>query len=428
MRSWDFFDTLFGRSCGEPWRLFDLVGGEEYRRVRQAAELASDKTWNGIFDRLRQITGWSAARVADLQAREEATEIACGFPIAENVAELRPGHRIVSDTYFGEAQVRRLASRIGLPEDLEVHVSWDDKWTGRYWRSEAAREITLHVGDNARSDHAQAIAAGVQARRYAGGAWTKEEKFLDRAGLWEVAGAARAARLQNPHARGTAAAAWWDGASVANVPFLLIAAALVRRYAEAAGLRRVYFVSRDSILLGRAYAAMYPKAETGTFHASRETFRRPSPGFLTYVKRLAADTLFVDLHGTGKTMRQFADSAGLPLAYLFVCGQRRLRGFAPHLATLQGIGTGTAVEVMNYHTEGRVLDVTAAGEPVRAQVEYDLEIVNVHQAATLAGIAACCRPPQAATVEQLAAAAEIVRRSVPAALLRQHEVEHRPRA
>lgn len=426
-RSWDYFDTLHGRTTGvDPWRLFDLVAGEEYRRLRQAAEAASDKTWTGIFDSLRRITGWSAARVDELREREEAAEIACGFPIVENVRQVGRDHRIVSDTYFAEDQVRRMAGRIGLPKDLEVVVSWDAKWTGRWWRSKAGRATTLHVGDNARSDVAQATAAGVEARRYAGGGWSKAERALDKAGRWEVAGAARAARLQNPHEPGSPEAGWWDAAAASNVPFLLLAAGLVRQYAAAAGRRRVYFVSRDSILLGRAYAALYPDAETGTFHASRETFRSPSPRFLTYVKWLAADTLFVDLHGTGRTMRQFATAAGLDLAYVFVCGQRRLQAHAPHLATLQGIGTGTAVEVANYHTEGRVVDVTAAGEPIRAPLEYDLEIVRVHQAATLAGLAAACRPPEGVTGEEVAVAAEAVRRAVPRELLRQHQVEHRP--
>lgn len=425
MRSWDYFDTLHGRTTGvDPWRLFDLVAGEEYRRLRQAAEAASDKSWRGIFDSLRRITGWSSSRVDELRDREEAAEIACGFPIVENTAQVGPGHRIVSDTYFDADQVRRLAGSIGLPDGLDVVVSWDGKWTGRYWRG-PGRATTLHVGDNARSDVAQAAAAGVEARRYAGGGWTKAERALDKAGRWQVAAAARAARLQNPHEPGSAAWRWWDGAAAANVPFLLLAAAAVRQYAEAAGRRRIYFVSRDSILLGRAYAALYPDAETGTFHASRETFRRPSPSFLTYVKRLAGDTLFVDLHGTGRTMRQFATAAGLDLAYVFVCGQQRLQAHAPHLATLQGIGTGTAVEVMNYHTEGRVIDVTAAGEPARAAVEYDLEVVRVHQAATLLGVAACCRPPDGVTAAEVTAAADTVRRAVPRELLRQHEVEHR---
>jgi hypothetical protein len=81
---------------------------------------------------------------------------------------------------------------------------------------------------------------------------------------------------------------------------------------------------------------------------------------------------------------------------------------------------------MNYHDQGRVVDVVG-GEPVRAEVEYDLAAVAVHRAATLAGVAACCRPPQGVRAEHVAQAADVIRRTVPRELLRQHEVEHRAR-
>lgn len=424
VKSWDYFDTLHGRSCGEPWRIFDLVGGEEYRAVRQEAERLSDKSWNGIFKTLREITGWSQACVDDLQDLEERAELACGFPIAENVRRFGPGDRIVTDTYFGADQVQALAEKIGLPGGLDIAASWDGKWTGRYWRSKAAREIETHVGDNPRSDVSQARAAGVEARHYKGGAWTKAEKDLEAAGLWEIAGAARAARLQNLHEPGSPEAGWWAGAAAANVPFVLAAAALVRGYVEAARPERVAFVSRDTIILGEAYGHLYPSDQTCQFWASRETLRRPSAGFLTYVKRIAPGTLFVDLHGTGRTMRQFCQATGLELSYVFVCGQQRLQANAPALVTLTGIGTGTAVEVMNYDDQGRVVDVVD-GRPVRADVEYDLAPVAVHRAATLAGVYACCRPPQGVRPEHVAQAADVIRRTVPRELLRQHEVEHR---
>lgn len=425
MNSWDYFDTLHGRTTGvDPWRLFDLVGGEEYRRVRQAAEAASDKTWAGIFRSLRNLTGWSASRVDELRDREEAAEVACGFPIAENVSRLAAGDRIVTDTYFSEAQIRRLAERIGLPAGIDLVASWDGKWSGRWWQSPAGRQTARHVGDNLRSDVQQPRASGIEALHYTGGEWAAIERRWNDAGRWEVAGAARAARLQNPHQPGTPEAAWWDGAAAANVPFVLIAAALVRRYAEIAKPERVAFVSRDAILLGHAYHKLYNTTVT-IFHASRQTFRRPSQSFLTYVKQLAPGTLFVDLHGTGATMREFSRRNGIPMTYLFVCGQERLEAHAPTLVTLRGIANGTAVEVMNYHDEGRVIDVQPNGEPVRAAVEYRTDVVAVHRAATLCGIAAACRPPEGVTADDVSASAADISRAVPRELVAEHQVEHR---
>lgn len=421
MNSYDFFDTLCGRGCGVPWRLFEAVGGAAYVPVRQEAERRSDKTWDGIFRSLRDLTRWPQARVDELAAAEWEAELAGAFPIAENVSALRPGDRIVSDTYLRVDQVRALADRIGVPAGVEVVVSFDDKWTGKWWRTASARQAEVHVGDNKRSDVRQPGVKGINARRYVEAACEYEQGW-QKAGLWEVAAAARAARLQNPYDGGSPEAGWWDAAARAGVPLVLTAAALVREYATVARPERIYFVSRDAILLGHAYHTLYWET-VGVFHASRLTLTRPSKSFVEYVRTLSPGTLFVDLHGTGKSVRAFSNATGIDLSCVFVCGQKRLPTYAPSLVTLGGIATGTAVEVQNYHHEGRVIDVVD-GRPVRAALEYDRRIVDIQRAAILAGVNACCRAPRGVTAEHLAEAAEIVRRNVPGDLLRQHQVQH----
>lgn len=427
MTSWDFFDTLMGRASGhEPWRVFEAVGGQAYVPIRQEAERRSDKSWAGIFERVRELTGWDSGRVDALARDEWAAELRGAFPIAENVARVRPGDRIVSDTYFSTLQVRELADRIGIPRTVDIVTAWDAKWTGRWWLSEQARQADLHVGDNQRSDWEQPRAAGLRAERYTGGRPTPAEQAWEKAGLWEIAAAARAARLQNPHPAGSPEAKWWDGAAASNVPFLLTAAAMVHDYAAISQPDTIYFVSRDAILLGLVYEAVY-RQRVGFFYASRDCLRTPSESFVRYARSVSRGGLFVDLHGTGKSVKEFERKTGITLPYLFVCGQRRLESRFPALATLRGIGTGTAVEVANYDTEGRVLDVVG-GRPVRAELEYDPTIVRVHRAACLAGAVRVCRRPRGVTQQHLVTAAEVVQRMVPRELLRQHQVEHRPPA
>lgn len=423
MNSWDFFDTLCGRSCGEPWRLFEAVGGPQYVPLRQEAERRSDKTWAGIFRAFRDLSGWPADRVDRLQADEWQAEVDGAFPIVENASAVQPGDRIVSDSYFSATQIRTLADRIGIPQDVEIVASWDGKWSGRWWRSDAAAEAAIHTGDNQKSDFNEARAAGRKARLYTGGRWTAVETSWLKAGLWEIAGAARAARLQCPHESGSSRAAWWMSAAQGNVPFLLAAAAVVHDYAAAAGAGRLAFVSRDAILLGRVYQAVYGE-KVQTFHASRQTLTSPSPAFVRYARGFADGTLLVDLHGTGRTVRAFTRSTGVRLNYAFVCGQRRMPPEAPALALLQGINTGTAIEVANYHDQGRVIDVDDAGRPIRDQVEYDLEVVRVQHEATMAGAALCCRPPVGVQPRHVTEAADVVRRLVPRQLMLQHQVHH----
>lgn len=425
MTSWDFFDTLCGRRTGHaPWRLFDWVAGEEYRKLRQLAEAASDKTWPGIFASLQSITGWPAGRIADLQAREWAAEKAAAFPIVENVRRVRPGDRIVSDTYFDKAQVRELADGIGIHRSVEIVVSWNGKWSGRWWRSPAASAASIHVGDNTRSDHALPRGAGLAAELYVGSRPTKDEAEVETSGRWQVAAAMRAARLGNVAEPGTTGHGYWQSASQANVRFLLLAAGLVRGYVEAARPKRVLFVSRDTLLLQRAYAAAYDDLEVGTFWASRETLRNPSQSFREYAADVARGSLFVDLHGTGRSVRDFVAATGVELPYVFVLGQQRLPAVYPRLVNLRGMMTGTAAEVINYDTDGRVIDVVG-GKPVRAAVEYDAAIVAQHHAASLAGIDACCERPAGVKPDEVGRAAEAIRSRICRELLRQHQVHHR---
>lgn len=424
MLSWDFFDTLCGRKTGhEPWRLFDVVGGEDYRSIRQEAERRSDKTWDGIFATLRAMTGWPESRVRQLQEAEWQAELDAAFPIAANVAAVAENDRIVTDTYLSEAQIRQLADRIGVPRSVEIVASWDGKHSGRWWKTERAKEATLHIGDNARSDYSQATSGGCNARLFAAAGQTHEERAVASSGRWEVAAAMRSARLSNPHADGSPDSRRWIAAAHANVWFLMLAAGLLVQHARRAGVRRVQFVSRDTLLLREAFAAAAPDIQAGTFWASRQTLQRPSKSFIEYVRDASRGALICDLHGTGRSVQQFVDATGVRLNYVFVCGQRHMEPHYPCLTNLNGIAYGTAVEVMNYDDGGRVIDVVD-GQPVRADLEYDIEPVRVHRAATLAGIRHAIRWPENVFHEELWPAAKAIGRVVDRRLLRQHQVHH----
>lgn len=426
--SWDFWDTLCGRATGrDPWRLFDLVGGPDYRRLRQEAERQSDKTWAGIFQSLRTLSGWTKARVDELRAAEWAAEVRAAFPIAANVARVRPGDLVVTDTYFSEGQIRELADRIGLPKDLEVVATYGGKHHGTVWQRLPLADIERHVGDNLHADVRQARAAGLVAEHFRAGDETAAERWLETRGWWEAAGAARAARLQNPHPPESPAAAIWAGAASALVPFLYVAAAAVHDYAIREGYRRVLVISRDTLLLGKMLAAVYGDLEVGDFHASRETFVQPSASFVEYARRQATPgTLFVDLHGSGHSLGQFVQATGLRLPCLIVC--RFHKPLAGHelvdgLCKAKSINHGTSLEVMNYHDEGRVVDVID-GRPVRQPLEYDAELVAIQQAAAAAGIAAATRPIRPPAPDELAELVARCHADAPAALRRQHVVAH----
>jgi hypothetical protein len=422
MTSWDFFDTLLGRSTGrEPWRLFDAVGGPEFRQLRQRAEReARDNNLEGIYRQLGEITGWPAAKVEGLRSREWDLERAAAFPIVDNVRQVAAEDVIVSDTYFSEAQVRELADRIGVPAGIRIVATWGGKHQGWVWDRV---KPTRHTGDNRHGDLESARKAGIAATLYKAGEWTRDEREVLKVSP-AAAGAARACRLQCPHA-GRAGEIWQ--AQSANVAFLWLAAAAVEAYRVEHGFRRVLFASRDGLLLQRVYAALYATG-SGILWTSRQTYTSPSPGFVAYVReQLEPGTLVVDLHGTGKSLAQFVERTGIQVSAALVVGLagggRRRQMHVPALCEAIRMEDGTRIEVINYDTGGRVLDVRD-GQPVRDQVEYDADLVQVSHDAVAAAVrcAACWAAPPSA--RELAKAAARAAAGAPVELRKSHVPFH----
>jgi len=424
MRSWDFFDTLFGRACGEPWRVFELMGGEEFKHFRQQAEQKSDKTFAGIYRELRQITNWPRERVDTLQAEEWEWERRLSFPIFENVRDVKSGDLIITDTYFDAQQVRELADCIQLPA-VDIIATYGGKHHGTVWKNlrRSSRKIATHTGDNRHADYDQARKHGFTAINYRAGSFTGLEKTLIMAGHWDVAGLARAVRLQNPHRSPSLLWGAWNKQAQYNIPFLLLCAAKLRQYVADNNHQHVWFLSRDTCLLQRVFMALYPEVPAETFYASRQTYTHSSESFITYARAAINKPrpLFVDLQGTGKSAAEFINKTQIALPYLFCAIPSTLAAFTPALYRLNFIGT--ELEVFNYDVQGRVIDVFD-GQPVRAALEYDKKIVQASHAAVDCLLKHIFRSPGAPSNELMDMLFRHVRRHAPRELLKQHQAHH----
>jgi hypothetical protein len=424
MRSWDFFDTLFGRACGEPWRVFELMGGEEFKNFRQQAEQKSDKTFAGIYQTLRQLTNWPRARVDALQEEEWAWEQRLAFPIVENVQGVKTGDLVITDTYFDAQQIRTLADRIALPT-VEIIATYGGKHHGAVWKNlrQSSRKVVLHTGDNRHADYEQARRFGFSAINYRMGAVTGTEKTLITAGHWDVAGLSRCVRLQNPYRRPDPAWGVWNKQAQYNVPFLLLCAARLKQYVEQHRHGHVWFLSRDTCLLQRVFAALYPDISVETFYASRQTYMQPSAEFIDYASAALSRPrpLFVDLQGTGKSAKAFSDATQLSLPYVYCAMPRRLERFLPALYQLDFVGT--ELEVLNYDVHGRVIDVRN-GQPIRAPLEYDKNMAQVGHAAVDCLVTHIFQSPNGPADGLMAQLFQQVRRYAPRELIKQHQVHH----
>jgi predicted HAD superfamily hydrolase len=323
MKTWDFFDTLLGRACGEPWRVFELIGGNDFKKIRQQSEQISNKTFDGIYDSMKSLTGWSTGVIADLKNQEFDWERRLAFPIVENISKVSSEDMVITDTYFDERQIRLLGERVGLPA-VNIHASYGDKWSGRIWGHFAKNgtEIETHTGDNKRSDFDMAKKYGFNAVWYTGGEYSQQEKEIHQEGHWDVAGLMRCVRLQNPFEHGSPHWQAYHIQSSVNVPFLLLASVQLKKYMKENKFEHVFFVSRDSILLKKIFSKLFPNISSDIFYSSRQTFKKPSKSFLEYCKLCCSkeNALFVDLQGTGKTSVDFQNKASIKMNYLF-CAQ-----------------------------------------------------------------------------------------------------------
>jgi hypothetical protein len=424
MRSWDFFDTLLGRACGAPWRVFELIGGEEFKLLRQRAEQESDFTFEGIYSSLKKLTGWSQERIDEMRTSEYDWEKKLAFPIRVNVSQVQPGDLVITDTYFNNDQISELAGKLNLPQ-VSVFASYGGKHTGRIWRQlrNDRYRIDTHTGDNRRADYDMPRSAGFAAQHFRDGDPSGLDRRLTESGHWDVAALSRCVRLQNPYLHATPQYRIWQKQADYNVPYLLLCAALLRQRVQEKNARKLWFLSRDTCLLQRVFNKLYPDVPTETFYASRQLYLHPTESFIEYARAAAAQpgALFVDLQGTGKSVRAFERATGLSLPYLYCTAPHNCPVEVDHLYF--GRNTGTELEVMNYDLEGRVIDVRG-GQPIRAAVEYNTGLVAPSHAAVDCLLKYAFQPtptPQLATLTEVL---RHIRAHSPRELIKQHQIYH----
>lgn len=178
--TFDVFDTLISRCVLSPVDVFAVVEAEakqkygltrEFARDRRMAEQTAYKKYGEaacfqqIYEILRDEYGYTDGQCHDLMALEFETELRLTIP-REAVRGmvhrlLDAGKRILlcSDMYLNSNHIRKLLTRCGYPEDLELWVSCEKgatKHSGKLWDMLFAYlppdKKIIHIGDNADAD------------------------------------------------------------------------------------------------------------------------------------------------------------------------------------------------------------------------------------------------------------------------------------
>jgi hypothetical protein len=371
VRSWDVFDTLVTRRCGDPHAIFDLMGahlGGDFRSARIRAENAArtskgEISLDDIYDVLREDRGWTPEERLRALELEISTELANVIPVAENLLRVRDGDVLVSDMYLPHDIIMRLLRSAGLDKDVTLFVSTHGKADGSMWKRLRTRYfIVKHTGDNPRSDFLRPLLHGIPAGVTEASTETPWERLLRCNGAPALSAFTREMRLRTyPEGRSerTLRAAQVE----ANFPLLLLASAALVRWCRDHGVSRALLSSRDCVLWAplAAKVARHAGNEVAVeyFLISRVAALKSSETYLSYAsKRITPDCVVVDLSMTGVSLAGLADRLGIA----------EVRGFV--IAWHQSIATSLYGDSFRPKARVRI-------ESLMAEVSHnDLEALN----------------------------------------------------
>jgi hypothetical protein len=386
--SFDIFDTLVARRCVSPHSIFDAVekksGLKSFAEVRRHVEAvlygAGDYTLDDIYRRMVADCGLTDQASVILKALELEAEFSTLIPIAEHIAEVRPGDLLVSDMYLPKSFIMRVVrEKCGLYFN-PLYLSSHGKSSGKAWDLLSRQfHIRQHTGDNHHSDVVMSQQRGIPSRHTTVSAVTAEEQTIESMGYQGLAHAMREARLAYRHA--DPELLWIGRAQIeVNFPLLVLLALRLLAMSRASGYQNVLFSARDCYLLFLVFRRLADRLgdapHSEYFLTSRIARAAPSPAYLSYLNSLSSGgkTLIVDLCGTGWSLTRLLEVAGRPDIDIFLMQylanshlMQQYRGLCeitwavnPQFVTTQG--QNEILEALNTASHEMVVDVVQAGD------------------------------------------------------------------
>ena len=320
--SYDFFDTLIFRYCGEPHHIFDIIqeilGDEYFSQRRIHAESMSDfpHKFDNIYDKLKELYGYTNETIEQYKKVEIDTEIDNIYPNNELFLKLKTDDIIVSDMYFNENTIRKILIKCVNfnntfdsiskniqqvnPYKIKIYVSAGGKSQGWIWNDVNEKSnILYHIGDNYNSDFVMTNRVGVNAKHYIGTPYSDNEKYLINNGNIDLAQLCRCVRLVNPYLpENNPFYGIYNYFANINIPILC----LYSKYlSELDG--NIVFILRDCYYLKMIYDLLYQKQNSAYLFSSRLVCYNSTDEYIEYFKNVVnEESYIVDLHQTGKSM------------------------------------------------------------------------------------------------------------------------------
>ena len=308
LASFDIFDTTLIRRCGKPEVVFEQLAERLYPDDkgmqeafllwrRQAENKAStmhhgkDVSLSDMYTTIdkESFKEHTIVEMTDMEKTVEAENLMANPAVKALIQKKRDqGYQIafISDMYLDSAFVKEILVREGCAShDDPIYVSCEHsarKDTGKLYdivRKDFHPTEWEHFGDNLRSDIKIAHRKGIKAI-HVDTAFNPAEKALletgklfgSEGGWQQLISISRTARIHFGNTPPAALAA--DFVAPAYIPYVLF----VLKDARKRGLRRLYFLSRDSYILLRiaqVFSEDYPEIELRYLFVSRRALLLP---------------------------------------------------------------------------------------------------------------------------------------------------------
>lgn len=301
IHSWDLFDTLIGRKCGTPEKLFEemgrMLGDRNFPDKRRKAErvLQDEKAGYNLAD-IYQVyetkfgvytpDKWN---LADLEFELELKNV---YPIKRNVQNLKNEDIIISDMYLSDLQLRSLMLFAGINFMGEIFVSNYGKFSGEIWPKVKSR-ILSHCGDNHVMDMIIPARHGIRTRPAKTELNPSEKLYMHHSE--ELAWWIHQGRLE--HIVNEIPVEKLNFLQIRlNIPLLFASCHLLMEYVLQRDIKKVLFMSRDGQMFQQLWAKLFPEIPSEYIYISRECLRGSSESYFEYLnERYTEDTCLVDM-------------------------------------------------------------------------------------------------------------------------------------
>lgn len=303
LNSWDVFDTLIGRLCYKPNKVFDII--EKKTNIRYFSKIRGEMYGSSLDEIYEKVAEKIFIPDIDLIKRMELElEYELSFPIYKYLDAVGKTDILISDMYLSENYIKVLLHK-HKRIDNRLIVSAEGKFLGKVWKDSRIKQvIELHTGDNYISDFVNPKKEGINANWISNVGFTKHEEIL--ASLnFDLAALVRAVRLTTQNNTHFLNHLFVDFC----LPLGIIICLYIRKLVKIKKIDKIYFLSRDGYWFHKIFHILFPDINIEYKYFSRKLANdnNSSSRFINQINSVPGNKLLVDLQGSGKTVNSLLD-------------------------------------------------------------------------------------------------------------------------